>query len=82
MNSLWQDVLFGLRMLAKKPFFTAVAVLSLALGIGLNTAIFTLINTILWGSLPYREPDRMIVLSTVPPQRAVRVDPTVALRCE
>jgi putative ABC transport system permease protein len=68
MNSVWQDVLFGLRMLAKKPLFTAVAALSLALGIGLNTAIFTLINTILWGSLPYREPDRIIAMSTAPPQ--------------
>ena len=52
MNAVRQDVLYGLRMLAKKPVFTAVAALSLALGIGLNTAIFTLINTMLWGSLP------------------------------
>jgi len=53
MNSFRQDILYGLRMLAKKPVFTAIATLSLGLGIGLNTAIFTLLNTMLWGSLPY-----------------------------
>ena len=54
MNSFRQDILYGLRMLAKRPVFTAVAMLSLALGIGLNTAIFTLLNTMLWGSLRFR----------------------------
>jgi putative ABC transport system permease protein len=63
MNTVWQDILYGLRMLAKKPVFTAVAALSLALGIGLNTAIFTLINTMLWGSLPYHEPERIAAVS-------------------
>src|SRR5271169_4010091 len=68
MSTLWQDVLYGLRILAKKPAFTAVAALSLALGIGVNTAIFTLINTILLGSLPYPGSDRLVVIWTVPPQ--------------
>lgn len=67
MNILWQDTLFGLRMLAKKPVLTAVAALSLALGIGLNTAIFALVNTILLGSLPLRDPDRVVVIWSVPP---------------
>ena len=67
MNALRQDIVFGLRMLAKKPMFTAVAALSLALGIGLNTAIFTLIHTILWGALPYREPDRIVAIRSVAP---------------
>src|SRR5579885_567946 len=67
MTTLWQDVVYGLRMLAKRPLFTAVAALSLALGIGLNTAIFTLINTILWGSLSFREPERLAVIWSVPP---------------
>ncbi|HUI57791.1 MAG TPA: ABC transporter permease [Bryobacteraceae bacterium] len=68
MNTIRQDVLYGLRMLAKKPVFTAVAAFSLALGIGLNTAIFSLINTMLWGSLPYRAPDRIAVIWSAPPQ--------------
>ncbi len=67
MNFLWQDTLFGLRMLAKRPVFTLVAALSLALGIGLNTAIFTLINTILLGSLSFQEPDRVVAIWSVPP---------------
>jgi putative ABC transport system permease protein len=67
MNFLWQDTLFGLRMLAKKPVFTLVAAVSLALGIGLNTAIFTLINTILLGSLSFQEPDRVVAIWSVPP---------------
>ena len=74
MNALWQDILYGLRMLAKKPVFTAVAALSLALGIGLNTAIFTLINTMLWGSLPWHEPERVAIIWSVPPQHLDQVD--------
>ncbi len=68
MNAVRQDLLYGLRMLAKKPIFTTVAVLSLALGIGLNTAIFTLINTMLWGPLPWKATDRVAVIWSVPPQ--------------
>ena len=67
MNILWQDTLFGLRMLARKPVFTGIAVLSLALGIGLNTSIFALINTILLGSLPFRDADRIVTVWSVPP---------------
>src|SRR5580698_1193328 len=67
MHTLRQDVVFGLRMLAKKPVFTAVAALSLALGIGLNTAIFTLIHTILWGAVPYPEPDRIVAVRSIAP---------------
>src|SRR5437588_6108637 len=69
MKNLWQDVSYGVRMLLKKPGFTAAAALSLALGIGANTAIFGLINAILMGSLPYRQPDRLVMISTVPPQK-------------
>ena len=67
MNVLWQDTLFGMRMLAKKPVLSGVAALSLALGIGLNTAIFALVNTMLLGSLPFREPDRVVAIWSVPP---------------
>src|SRR5258708_19326699 len=68
MNSFRQDILYGLRMLAKKSVFTAIAGLSLAFGIGLNTAIITLLNTMLWGPLPYRELDRIAVVWSVPPR--------------
>jgi putative ABC transport system permease protein len=74
MNVLWQDTLFGLRMLAKKPVLTAVAALSLALGIGLNTAIFALVNTILLGSLPFPDPDRVVTIWSVPPGRPDQPD--------
>jgi len=63
----WEDVLYGVRMLAKKPGFTAIAVLSLGLGIGANTAIFSLVNTILPGSLSFREPGRLVMIGTTPP---------------
>src|SRR5229473_3803928 len=54
-------------MLVKKPGFTAIAVLSLGLGIGANTAIFSLVNTILLGSLSFREPGRLVMIETTPP---------------
>jgi putative ABC transport system permease protein len=66
MRDLWQDVVYSMRTLARRPVFMAVAAISLALGIGLNTAIFTLVNTILWGRLAFPEPDRLVTLSSVP----------------
>ena len=63
MESLWKDITFGLRMLIRRPAFTVIAVLTLALGIGANTAIFTLFDAVLLESLPVREPSRLVLFS-------------------
>jgi len=72
LDSLLQDARFGLRMLRKSPGFTAVAVLTLALGIGANTAIFSVVEAVLIRPLPFKNPDRLALLTEYKPGKVDR----------
>ena len=70
MHNIWQDLKYGFRVLRKNPGFAAGAIVVLALGIGANTAIFSVVNAVLLRPLPYRDPGRIAMIYHVPPQKS------------
>src|SRR5215471_14078763 len=67
--TLWQDVHFAVRLLIKDKWFTLVAAVTLALGIGVNNTVFTFVNAVLIRGLPFSNPDRIMALGTRDPVR-------------
>jgi putative ABC transport system permease protein len=64
MDALWRNVSYSVRMLLKRPSLTIVAVIAIGLGIGANTAIFSVVNTVLLQPLPYEKPEQLVMISS------------------
>lgn len=75
MEAIWQDFRYAVRMMIQKPAFAALIVLTLALGIGANTAIFSVVNSILLRALPYPESDRLMLLTSTQPTGSIALSP-------
>jgi len=67
-GTTWQDIRFGIRTLVKRPYFTAIAIVTIALGIGANSAIFSVVNGVLLEPLPLRDPDRLVRPAVISPR--------------
>src|SRR5271163_4795024 len=74
MDTLWKDLRFAVRVLRKSPGFTAVVILSLALGIGANTAIYTIFNAYLLRPMPVDAPDRLLAIYVTAPNGGNNID--------
>ncbi len=74
METLWRDLRHSARVLWKSPAFTIVAVVTLALGIGANTAVFTLVRGLLLRPLPYHEPERLLRVWETAPSRGIPLE--------
>src|SRR5215212_775844 len=64
MDAFWKNIVYSARMLLKRPSLTAVAIIAMGLGIGANTAIFSVVNTVLLQPLPYEHPEQLVMVAT------------------